>query len=428
MKKMLCLCLAAAILAGQAFAAFSDLPQTHWASESVDQMAQAGILEGYPDGSFRPDDILTRAQFLTMVVRGMWPEEVPQTDGAWWRPYYEVAQQKQLLLRDDGTPFVGADETQMNNPITRYEMAVVLIQAYRTMGVGSIADFRVSFTDEDQFPEIYHDSTDSAAEAGLLSGYPDGSFGGTRELKRAEGAAAVQRLLARKALTAQDVLIAANGEILLTYQNTDRGIQLQSRSVTDASVLQELTVSVDTSRMEDWKAGFSKSWAILAANDHAFWGTAGYFTYDEDGKITQMTDQPILDAKEAENGSVVAITCKKGTCVSYSGAGSTHPAGDQVIRISTSGKITTLLDNEPAHGLTLTEVTGAESGDIRVVHTYFMGMADLHRYEYLIEHGKLWALEHIPGMGFSGYTPEEAEKEQQRLDDAGCGLGTIHES
>lgn len=58
-------------------------------------------------------------------------EEVPQTDGAWWRPYYEVAQQKQLLLRDDGTPFVGADETQMNNPITRYEMAVVLIQAYR---------------------------------------------------------------------------------------------------------------------------------------------------------------------------------------------------------------------------------------------------------------------------------------------------------
>ena len=141
-----------------------------------------------------------------------------------------------------------------------------------------------------------------------------------------------------------------------------------------------------------------------------------------------MTDQPILDAKEAENGSVVAITCKKGTCVSYSGAGSTYPAGDQVIRISTSGKITTLLDNEPAHGLTLTEVTGAESGDIRVVHTYFMGMADLHRYEYLIEHGKLWALEHIPGMGFSGYTPEEAEKEQQRLDDAGCGLGTIHES
>ena len=70
MKKILCLCLAAVLLVGQAFASFSDLPQTHWASEAVDQMAQAGILEGYPDGSFRPDDILTRAQFLTMVVRG----------------------------------------------------------------------------------------------------------------------------------------------------------------------------------------------------------------------------------------------------------------------------------------------------------------------------------------------------------------------
>lgn len=428
MKKVLCLCMAAALLAGQAFAAFSDVPEDHWANTAVGQMAQRGILEGYPDGSFRPDDILTRAQFLTMVVRAMWPDEVRQTDGAWWQPYYEVARQKQLLLCDNGEPFVGADETQMNNPITRYEMAVVLIQAYRTMEIGAIDDYRVSFTDEDAFPQNYEESVYSAAAAGLLDGYPDGSFGGTRELKRAEGAATVQRLLSQKALTAQEVLIAADGNVLISCQNTDRGITLQSRSVADAAVLQKLEISVDTSRMEEWEAAFSQSWAVLSANDHAFWGTAGYFTYDEDGVITQVTDQPILDAKEAENGSVVAITCEKGACVSYSGAGSTYPAGDQVIRISTSGKITTLLDNEPAHGLTLTEVTGAESGDIRVVHTYFMGMADLHRYEYLIEHGKLWALEHIPGMGFSGYTPEEAEEEQQRLDDAGCGLGTIHYS
>lgn len=429
MKKILCLCLAAVLLAGQAFASFSDLPQTHWASEAVDQMAQAEILEGYPDGSFRPDDILTRAQFLTMVVRAQWPElvEKPQADETWWAPYYTVAVRKELLLDDNNVAFAAATTTDMDTPITRYEVATVLSRAYRTIAPPSVA-YEVRFTDEDAFPDAYDSMVYTATMCGLLNGYPDGSFGGGKELKRSEGAAAVQRLLAQALLSESDRLIAGSGAALITYQRSGNRITIASRSVTDASVLQELTVSVDTSRMEDWEAGFSKSWAILAANDHAFWGTAGYFTYDEDGVITQVTDQPILDAKEAENGSVVAITCEKGACVSYSGAGSTYPAGDQVIRISTSGKITTLLDNEPAHGLTLTEVTGAESGDIRVVHTYFMGMADLHRYEYLIEHGKLWALEHIPGMGFSGYTPEEAEEEQQRLDDAGCGLGTIHYS
>ena len=69
MRRLAGLCLAAAVLAGQAFAAFSDLPQTHWANEAVAQMAEQGILEGYPDGTFRPDETLTRAQFLAMVVR-----------------------------------------------------------------------------------------------------------------------------------------------------------------------------------------------------------------------------------------------------------------------------------------------------------------------------------------------------------------------
>ena len=427
MRRLAGLCLAAAVLAGQAFAAFSDLPQTHWANEAVAQMAEQGILEGYPDGTFRPDETLTRAQFLAMVVRAWWPEEVGQpTDGDWWRPYYTLAQQKGLLQCGDGMDFVQADKVALDNPITRFEMATVLYHVGQTLSVHQIPASEVSFSDADFFPERYLYSVEWVTEVGLLNGYPDGSFSGDRSLKRSEGAAAVQRLLARKALTDEDTLIAGSGQILLTYVQTQTGITVTSRDVADGDVLQSLEVRLDTSRVEQADLPYFQSWAVLGANDHAFWGTAGYFTYDEDGTITQVTDRAVIDAKESSKGSVVAITCEPGTCVGYYGMGVLNPAGDQVVRISENGTISMLLDNEPAHGLTLAEVTGAESGDIRVTSCYVMGMADMHRYEYLIEHGKLWALEHIPGMGFSGFTPEEAEKEQQRLDDAGCGLGTIH--
>ena len=58
-----------------------------------------------------------------------------------------------------------------------------------------------------------------------------------------------------------------------------------------------------------------------------------------------------------------------------------------------------------------------------MVYTYVMGMSDTYRYEYAVENGKLRALVHTPGMGYSGYTEEECAAEQARLDALGVGVG-----
>lgn len=47
---------------------FSDLPSNHWASQAVSVMVQKGILNGYSDGKFRPNDAVKREEFAKIIV------------------------------------------------------------------------------------------------------------------------------------------------------------------------------------------------------------------------------------------------------------------------------------------------------------------------------------------------------------------------
>ncbi len=50
---------------------FSDVPENHWAYETVEQMRERGIVEGYPDGTFGGDRQMTRYEFATIVYRAL---------------------------------------------------------------------------------------------------------------------------------------------------------------------------------------------------------------------------------------------------------------------------------------------------------------------------------------------------------------------
>jgi uncharacterized protein (UPF0335 family) len=46
-----------------------DVPPGHWAYQSIEQLVQLGIIEGYPDGTFRPNRTMTRAEFAQAIAR-----------------------------------------------------------------------------------------------------------------------------------------------------------------------------------------------------------------------------------------------------------------------------------------------------------------------------------------------------------------------
>ena len=46
---------------------FTDVPATHWAIDSIKTVADAGLMKGYPDGTFKPDQQITRAEFAKVI-------------------------------------------------------------------------------------------------------------------------------------------------------------------------------------------------------------------------------------------------------------------------------------------------------------------------------------------------------------------------
>lgn len=76
--RAVCMLLALIVLAGAApqfvltvsAAGFSDMPQNHWAYQSVSELVASGTINGFEDGTFRPDATVSRAEFVKMIGMG----------------------------------------------------------------------------------------------------------------------------------------------------------------------------------------------------------------------------------------------------------------------------------------------------------------------------------------------------------------------
>lgn len=102
-------------------AAFSDVPPDHPASAAIEFLRERGYAGGYRDGTFRPDQLVTRAEAVKLVTAPVAPIEELATfigtayrdiaPGDWYLPYVEYARQRLGII--DGPPkkavFRGAD-------------------------------------------------------------------------------------------------------------------------------------------------------------------------------------------------------------------------------------------------------------------------------------------------------------------------------
>ncbi len=69
MKRLLIAVAGLSLTTGLTFAQMRDVPPGHWAYQSIEQLVQLGIIEGYPDGTFRPNRTMTRAEFAQAIAR-----------------------------------------------------------------------------------------------------------------------------------------------------------------------------------------------------------------------------------------------------------------------------------------------------------------------------------------------------------------------
>lgn len=71
-------------------ATFTDLPAKHWATEYISSLVDQGIIQGYPDGTFRPNNKITRAEALTMLARALDLLNSDQTTPEWAPSFSDV--------------------------------------------------------------------------------------------------------------------------------------------------------------------------------------------------------------------------------------------------------------------------------------------------------------------------------------------------
>lgn len=57
-----------------AFAFFSDMDSNHWAYKQIKDLSEQSIVIGYPDGTFKPDENVTRAEFASMAIKALGQE------------------------------------------------------------------------------------------------------------------------------------------------------------------------------------------------------------------------------------------------------------------------------------------------------------------------------------------------------------------
>ena len=173
---------------------FPDVPSTYWAAAQIQELECKGIVNGFPDGLFRPEDPVTRAQFVKMLVLtlGLQPSNVqtPFSDvpaGAWYAPYVSAAVQAGLVDGTSPTAF------SPNKDLTREQMAVLLARALKLTKTSAL-----TFTDAGQVDAWAVQGVEEAVAAGYMDGFPNGTFQPLGPTTRAQAAQVLTEVLSRK--------------------------------------------------------------------------------------------------------------------------------------------------------------------------------------------------------------------------------------
>ncbi|OPX89535.1 MAG: Cellulosome-anchoring protein precursor [Pelotomaculum sp. PtaB.Bin104] len=219
-------CTMALASAAQGVPVFGDI-NGHWAQIYISRLSTLELVKGYPDHTFKPDQLVDRLETVVLIVRsGGFTAEAEQlanksnkkndkrlTDGLktkqtpkvpWGQSYVDLAVGKGFLELDDPGSY------DCSGSATRLEVAGLLARAMflvppstqsestptekNTLSETSSAKI---FSDLDTLKPVEQAFVTAVANADVMSGYPDGTFRPQESLTRAEMAVILSRLVDR---------------------------------------------------------------------------------------------------------------------------------------------------------------------------------------------------------------------------------------
>ena len=264
-KKGLCGLLAAVLMVPAGLAApvsggknLSDL-EGHWAQKEVEAAVASGWVDGYPDGSFKPEKSITRAEFTKMLLDAIhltpdselvaWMKVHATMEDIWGNPteyapklydmsghwltsqgWLDAALYSGMVVPDD----YNGKNFRPEKAIARYEIALMTDRALGLVYPASQpVEGELPFTDKEEILDWMKGYVNESVKAGVLKGYPDGSFQPNKTSTRAEAVVMIQRMLEEmeEGLNPDITVVARyqegwKGESIVQEEETNK-IQLQ---------------------------------------------------------------------------------------------------------------------------------------------------------------------------------------------------------
>lgn len=182
---------------------FTDIIN-HWAQVDVEELATDKFVYGYPDGTFKPDNSVTRAEFAALLFKifetaklkqitntAVYFSDVSSSD---W--YYDAVSllASEGIIKGYGDGTFGPDKL-----ITREEAAAMITQMAAKLNV-QVPDNQLNFQDNDQISQWAKEAVRTMLSLEIIKGMPDGTFQPANNSTRAEAAVMVLRLMQKAKL------------------------------------------------------------------------------------------------------------------------------------------------------------------------------------------------------------------------------------
>ena len=161
----------------------------HWAKDSIMKMINARVVSGYPNGTFKPDKTITRAEFTVMIVKALNLETragktFTDTASHWAKESIATAAAHGIISGYDDNTF------GPGNLITREQAAVIVSLAAKLKAVTG----ELNFTDSQAISLWAKPGVAAAFKGGFISGYPDNSFRPQGNTTRAEAVSLILKV------------------------------------------------------------------------------------------------------------------------------------------------------------------------------------------------------------------------------------------
>ncbi len=161
------------VIIPQPAVSFTDINSSHWAYDSVIYLAEKFILNGYLDGTFKPENNITRAEFAKIIVSATGSVDPyalstfnDVNNGDWYYSYVSTAYGLGYITGYPDGSF------RPNDNITRADICTIVNRVLKAENSSSASAFK----DDSLIPSYAKDAVYALNAKGVINGYQDGTF------------------------------------------------------------------------------------------------------------------------------------------------------------------------------------------------------------------------------------------------------------